>query len=72
MDNLKKILLAIAGIIIFIGFMFFFIYIFIFLVIAGLIYYIYRRFFKKKPKVKTHNKTISPIIIDMEEDEKEL
>ena len=68
MDKVKKILLITLGIILMIALMFVFIYVFIFLVVIGFIYYIYRRFFKRKPKGKKYNKQIGTIVIDMEDD----
>ncbi|MCI9586088.1 MAG: hypothetical protein HFH45_05615 [Bacilli bacterium] len=70
MDKLKQIIFLILGIMITIGVLFVFFYGFIFVVIIGLIYYIYRKITKKlKPKNKTKEKQVGPVIIDMEEDE---
>ena len=66
MENLKKILAGILGVIVFIALCFIFFYAAIFFLIAMGIYYIYYRFFKKsKP---SNNKKINTVIIDMEED----
>lgn len=74
LDIVKKILTIILGIAILIAFCFLFFYIVVFALIAGLIYYIYRRFFKKKPKTYNEDikkKTINNVIIDAEYTEKD-
>ena len=64
MDKLKQIIFLILGIMITIGVLFVFFYGFIFVVIIGLIYYIYRKITKKlKPKNKTKEKQVGPVII---------
>lgn len=66
MDNLKRILMIIGGIILF-GFLFYiFFHVFVFLVFVFTLYYIYYRFFKKK--TVDNNKKVNPVIIDIEEE----
>ncbi len=70
MDRIKQILLFILGLAVIVGLLFVFFYIFIFLLIIGLIYYLYRRFFKRKKVIKVQKdetKKINPVIIDMDE-----
>jgi len=68
--RLKQILLFILGLAIIVCLLFIFFYAFIFLVIIGLIYYIYRKIFKRSKKVSKVNddsKKINPVIIDMDD-----
>jgi len=68
-NRLKQILLLILGIAIMVGLLFIFFYVFIFLVIVGIIYYIYKKIFRrpKNNKINDENKKINPVIIDMDE-----
>ena len=69
-SRIKQIILFIIGVVIIIALLFIFLYAFIFLVIIGLIYYIYRKIFKRPKKVNIvndDNKKINPVIIDMED-----
>jgi len=69
-NRLKQILLFIFGIVIMVGLLFVFFYVFLFLVIIGIIYYVYKRLFKKTKKVdkvSDDKKKINPVIIDMDE-----
>ena len=71
MNNVKQILLLVAGIIFSVVMFCLFFYVFIFIagfaIISGLVYYIYNRFFRKRAKPSS-NKKVGPIIIDMEDD----
>lgn len=69
MENLKKVILFILGIAIMIGLLFVFFYVFLFLAIIGIIYYIYKKIFRrpKNNKVNDENKKINPVIIDMKD-----
>lgn len=69
-DKLKQIILCILGIAIMVGLLFVFFYVFLFLAIIGIIYYIYKKIFKKPKKayeMKDENKKINPVIIDMDD-----
>ena len=69
-SKLKQILLFILGLAIMVGLLFIFFYVFLFLAIIGIIYYIYKKLFKKSKKVhevKEESKKINPVIIDMED-----
>ncbi len=69
MGRVRQIILFVLGIAIMIALLVVFFYAFIFLAVIGLIYYIYRKIFKKKKTVSEvkDNKRIEPVIIDMEE-----
>ena len=50
-SKLKQILLFILGLAVMVGLLFIFFYVFLFLAIIGIIYYIYKKLFKKSKKV---------------------
>lgn len=66
----KQVLLFILGVAIMIALLFVFFYVFVFFAVIGLIYYIYRRFFKrvnKETKINDEVKKVNPVIIDMDD-----
>lgn len=69
-NRLKQILLFILGLAIMVGLLFIFFYVFLFFAIVGIIYYMYKKLFKrpkKVDKVSDDHKKINPVIIDMDD-----
>jgi len=72
-ELIKKIVLAIIGITLFIVFLYVFFYVALFFLLVGLISYIYYKLFKQnKPKKKAddNQKTINNVVMDAEYKEK--